>query len=212
MPNTLHVVRYTGTFGFIKPWTAVRDGETFSQQFLTPSIIEGMRIKLEASENSIVRHRVRYAGYSAQQETTQTRGIKQERKNGQVRYSRPASIIVRHVLLQPTLFLAFASETDARKAVTEHLCLCRNEDLVYPVGDPVPMPEADFDDAENREYNGIELRFTRTGYEETEAGDRANGASDDSFCVGYNRFGAGGAMYGALYIVGNPVRTTQEEI
>ena len=34
----MYVVTYKGQFGFIKPWTAVRDGETFSQQFLTPSI------------------------------------------------------------------------------------------------------------------------------------------------------------------------------
>ena len=38
----MYVVTYKGPFGFIKPWTAVRDGETFSQQFLTPSIIEGI--------------------------------------------------------------------------------------------------------------------------------------------------------------------------
>ena len=36
----MYVVTYKGQFGFIKPWTAVRDGETFSQQFLTPSIIQ----------------------------------------------------------------------------------------------------------------------------------------------------------------------------
>jgi hypothetical protein len=37
-----YVVKYSGQFGFIKPWTAVRDSETFSQQFLTPSIVEGI--------------------------------------------------------------------------------------------------------------------------------------------------------------------------
>ena len=42
----LYVVKYTGMFGFIKPWTAVRDSETFSQQFLTPSIVEGIEKKL----------------------------------------------------------------------------------------------------------------------------------------------------------------------
>jgi len=39
----MYVVKYDGHFGFIKPWTAVRDGEPFSQQFLTPSIVERMR-------------------------------------------------------------------------------------------------------------------------------------------------------------------------
>ena len=42
----LYVIKYSGPFGFIKPWTAVRDIETFSQQFLTPSIIEGIEKKL----------------------------------------------------------------------------------------------------------------------------------------------------------------------
>lgn len=42
----MYIVTYKGQFGFIKPWTAVRDGETFSQQFLTPSIIEGIEKKL----------------------------------------------------------------------------------------------------------------------------------------------------------------------
>lgn len=41
----LYIVKYSGPFGFIKPWTAVRDSETFSQQFLTPSIVEGMEKK-----------------------------------------------------------------------------------------------------------------------------------------------------------------------
>ena len=51
--------KYAGPFGFIKPWTAVRDasgGETYSQQFLTPSIIEGIRQKLEVT--AIMRHKL----------------------------------------------------------------------------------------------------------------------------------------------------------
>ncbi len=42
MDEKLYVIKYVGPFGFIKPWTAVRDSETFSQQFLTPSILEGI--------------------------------------------------------------------------------------------------------------------------------------------------------------------------
>lgn len=44
MDNILYVVKYSGPFGFVKPWTAVRDSETFSQQFLTPSIVEGIEV------------------------------------------------------------------------------------------------------------------------------------------------------------------------
>jgi hypothetical protein len=48
------VIRYSGPFGFIKPWTAVRDGETFSQQFLTPSIIEGVESNRRRAALSVI--------------------------------------------------------------------------------------------------------------------------------------------------------------
>ena len=42
----IYVVKYSGPFGFIKPWTAVRDEEVYSQQFLTPSIVAGIERKI----------------------------------------------------------------------------------------------------------------------------------------------------------------------
>ena len=76
-----YIVKYTGKFGFIKPWTAVRDGETFSQQFLTPSIIEGIEKKLfpetlnlNGQITKIARHKLSYSAIDSQQEVTQTRG------------------------------------------------------------------------------------------------------------------------------------------
>ena len=69
-----YVVKYTGPFGFIKPWTAVRDGETFSQQFLTPSIIEGIEKKIfsellnQKGISRIVRHKLSYSAINTQQE------------------------------------------------------------------------------------------------------------------------------------------------
>ena len=178
MIDLLYVVKYTGAFGFIKPWTAVRDGETFSQQFLTPSIVEGMRQKLEVSQ--IVRHRMRYMGVSEQQEQTQPRDWQKQ---------RPYAILMRGVLIQPTLWLAFASLDDATQAADQHLCLCRNEDLVYPQGQPETMTPEKFD-----EIDGVELLF---------------GSGSDSFCVGYNRFD-NSAMFGSLHIVGNPVTLETE--
>ena len=67
-----YVVKYSGPLGFIKPWTAVRDSKTFSQQFLRPSIIEGIRQKLEVA--AIERHKLSYDIFSVQLERTQTRG------------------------------------------------------------------------------------------------------------------------------------------
>ena len=50
----LFIVNYTGKFGFIKPWTAVRDSETFSMQFLTPSNLKGIELKLMRFLKSMV--------------------------------------------------------------------------------------------------------------------------------------------------------------
>ena len=52
----MYVVTYKGQFGFIKPWTAVRDGETFSQRFLTPSIIEKKKKKSDVVIRLLIWH------------------------------------------------------------------------------------------------------------------------------------------------------------
>ena len=71
----MYIVKYTGQFGFIKPWTAVRDEEVYSQQFLTPSIVAGLERKLfpellnkEYGIYKIIGHRLTYSQISRQQE------------------------------------------------------------------------------------------------------------------------------------------------
>lgn len=181
MTRLLHVVRYTGPFGFIKPWTAVRDSETYSQQFLTPSIVEGMRQKLGVAV--IRRHRLTHAGFSLQQERIQSSGWS---TNSRARTrSRTMSILNRGVMLEPVLHLAFASREDAGRAHQQHICLSRNEDLIFPSGEVQEMTVDDFD-----ALRGFELRFGRE--------------HPGAFLVGYNRFDEGRPMYGALEIAGNP--------
>jgi hypothetical protein len=180
---TYYVVKYTGPFGFIKPWTAVRDSETFSQQFLTPSIVEGIRQKLEVGK--IIRHKLTYESISRQQEVTHTRGWKyyRARKLNQ----RDRSILVRGIMLNPDLFLALENKTDARKAAQQHICLCRNEDVLFPEENIRQMSESEFD-----ALPGFELRF---------------GENDHSFLVGFDRFNQGQPMYGWLEVSGNPLKT-----
>ena len=172
-----YVVTYRGTFGFIKPWSAVRDGVTFSQQFLTPSIIEGMEKKLfpellnETGEiKKILRHKLTYESMSDQQEQTQTRGFNKGRRN--------SSILIRGILINPCLSLAFAEESDAIQASKQHLCVCRNEDILLPESQIREMDELEFAAME-----GFELRF---------------GEREDAFLVGYNRFNENKPMYGWL--------------
>lgn len=182
----MYIVTYKGKFGFIKPWTAVRDGETFSQQFLTPSIIEGIEKKLfpELLEYSgeikrILRHKLSYTAIDTQQEVTQTRGW----KIGKNQMTRDRSILKRGVMLDPILYLAFQEKADAERAVKQHICLCRNEDVMLPCSQIIELSEHEFSDLE-----GFELRF---------------GESAQSFLVGYNRFDSGKPMYGWVEYNGN---------
>jgi hypothetical protein len=195
----IHIVQYTGAFGYIKPWTALRDSETFSQQFLTPSIVEGIEKKLfpellhTQGVERIVRHRLSYAGLSKQQEQTQPRGIDVKHKKGVVTVRRPRSILLRAVMLEPLLLLAFKERVFAERAATQHICLCRNEDVLLPRPDILSVEEEQFD-TPSEGFDGFELRF---------------GASPESFIVGYNRFNAAKPMYGWLHIVGNPIRVAE---
>lgn len=181
-----YVVKYKGKFGFIKPWTAVRDGETFSQQFLTPSIIEGIEKKLfpemlasQGVISKIIRHKLCYAAIDTQQEVTQTRGWKITKKE----MSRERSILKRGVMLDPILYLAFNTLDDAKAATTQHICLCRNEDVMLPEVEVLELSEEQFSD-----LDGFELRF---------------GESEQSFLVGYNRFDNNKPMYGWIEYNGN---------
>jgi len=185
-----YVVKYSGSFGFIKPWTAVRDSETFSQQFLTPSIVEGIEKKLFPELLSvpgiqkIKRYRLNYQGLDVQQERTWSKGgFAFTKEKGT--YKTNMGILKRGVMLNPNLYLAFSNEQDADVAFTQSLCLCRNEDLIFP--ESLEQIEVnDFD-----EINGFELIFTK---------------AESGFKVGHNRFKNASEMYGELKVFGNPIR------
>jgi hypothetical protein len=191
-----YVVKYSGQFGFIKPWTAVRDSETYSQQFLTPSIVEGIEKKLfpdllsiSGKISKIVRHRLNYCGIDSQQERTWSKGkFEKERKTdalGRVYYvAKNRGIINRGVLICPNLYLAFCNEFDAEHALAQTVCLCRNEDLLFPEG-IMKLNSDEFDD-----IDGFELFF----------------CTENSFKVGYNRFDDCSEMFGELKVFGNPIR------
>jgi len=195
----MYIVKYTGQFGFIKPWTAVRDEETFSQQFLTPSIVAGIERKLfpellkeEYGIYKIKRHRLSYSQISSQQEQTQPRGWNTKGRGARKEYVRPYAILTRGVLLNPVLFLAFENREDAEIAQKQHICLARNEDILYANDEIMEVSEEEFDT--NLElFRGYELIFEE---------------GEDSFMVGYNRFNDNKPMYGKLKIVGNPVRNS----
>lgn len=193
----LYIVKYSGPFGFIKPWTAVRDSETYSQQFLTPSILAGIERKLfpellnsDFGIYKILRHRLTYQQISQQQEQTQPRGWNTKGTVRNRTYERPYSILTRGVMVNPVLFLAFGTKEDAERASSQHICLARNEDILYPQDEIIEVPEEEFDTNEEMFY-GFEFIPEKT---------------EKSFLVGYNRLDENKPMYGWLKIIGNPVK------
>lgn len=193
-----YIVKYTGPFGFIKPWTAVRDSETFSQQFLTQSILGGIERKLfpellieEFGVYRIKSYRLSYGQVNQQQEQIQTRGWNTTKQKGtkSILFERPTAIIIRGVLLNPVLHLAFEEKEFAEEAYKQHICLCRNEDILYPT-EFIETDKGEFDSNEEL-FPGFELVFENTA---------------NSFLTGYNRFNNNTPMYGWLKTVGNPVK------
>lgn len=187
-----YVVKYSGQFGFIKPWTAVRDSKTFSQQFLTASIVEGMEKKLfpetllQKGIHKIIRHKLTYSSINVQQEVTQTRGWEYKKQSSLMVRNR--AILDRGVMVNPELQLVFLTIEDAKKASVQHICLCRNEDILLPDEEIKQMTVLEFD-----LMDGFELRF---------------GEEEDSFITGYNRFDNAQPMYGKIEVSGNPVRNS----
>ena len=193
----LYVVKYSGPFGFIKPWTAVRDSETYSQQFLTPSIVAGIERKLfpellnsPFGIHKIRRHRLSYSGISQQQEQIQPRGWNAKGTAKARTYERPYAILVRGVLINPVLWLAFETLEDAQIASSQHICLARNEDILYPDEDILQIEESELDSDEET-FHGFELIMED---------------GENSFMVGYNRMDSNKPMFGWLKTVGNPVK------
>ena len=194
----LYLVKYTGPFSFIKPWTAVRDEEVYSQQFLTPSIIGGIERKLfpellkkEWEIYKIIGHRLSYTQISQQQEQTQPRGWNEKGRGKKKEYSRSYSILTRGILINPILHLAFETKEDAEIASKQHICLARNEDILYPNPEISEVSQQQFEQDEES-FSGFELVFQK---------------NDNSFLVGYNRMNNNEPMYGWLRVVGNPVKT-----
>jgi hypothetical protein len=91
-------------------------------------------------------------------------------------------------MIDPVLLLAFPENKDAYIAANQHICLCRNEDILFPDPKVIALDENAFN-----ELDGFELRF---------------GETEDAFLTGFHRFNDVAPMYGQLEITGNPVKNS----
>lgn len=184
----IYTVKYKGDFGFIKPWTAVRDDLTFSQQFLTQSIVEGIEKKLfpellnKNGIKKIIRHKLFYHGIANSQETTRPLIENPFIEKGSVKGYR--AVLTRGLLVNPVLLLCFKDKKDAEQAYTQNICLCRNEDILLPY-EILELNEKEFNNYVEENYDiGYELKFSKN-------------FTKNTFLVGYNRFD-NKKMYGKL--------------
>jgi hypothetical protein len=124
----MKIIRYSGPYGFIKPFYAVRDELTISQQFVLPSVLRHLEIMMGLPVNSIQRAKLSHQGIDIQQEVTQAASWEIKKKYK----PRIRSILKRGVMVEPVLHLLFGDNQIAEKAATCMLCLSRTEDLLYP--------------------------------------------------------------------------------
>lgn len=191
----MYLVKFKGTFGYIKPWSAVRDELTYSQQFLSFSTVMGIEKKLfpdllsEKGLKKILRYKLRFSGYSLQQEVIHAKKTSSAKPD--------KSILKRGILINPELSILFHSIEDAQAAVVQHICLCRNEDILFP--------EETISEISLEEFNslpGFELRFDLT---------------EDKFMTGFNRYilddnGNASRDFGTLTITDNPLIESENEL
>lgn len=174
----MHIIEYSGVFGFIKPWTAVRDQKTKSLDYLTTSVLMGIERKLfpeildneNGKLNKIKRHRLSFDAITFQQEVTKTINRLLNRKDNY--YPEITSIIERGLLLNPKLQLLFNNLEDVEQARTQHICLCRNEDVLLPTkvikldnindfDDPIDYPGFETFECDNNNENSIYCGLNR---------------------------------------------------
>jgi hypothetical protein len=106
--------------------------------------------------NKILRYRLSFQDISFQQEST--RSINYERKvsklNKKKYFSANTSTIKRGLLVNPILYLMFNSKEDSENVMIQHICLCRNEDIMLPTELIELNDESEFDDEER--FSGYE--------------------------------------------------------
>lgn len=129
--NTLHCVRYGSTtglwYGFIRPYNALRDEETYSLTFMPPSMVDGMAAEL-GCKGKIIHSLLKHEGMDIAIDKTERVFTN---KKGIRNYS--TSIYSKHLLLNPTIILAFEDREDADAAMNRSIYVGQTEYQAYPV-------------------------------------------------------------------------------
>ena len=161
-------------FGFFRPYNAVRDIETYSLTYLTPSILNGMEENMEIPMGSIVRHKLTFSKERMDRELVKTaygtiwKNGKELKcfvidKNGNKQYN---GAHIKHALINPAMVLGFKDKESAEVASKSTLYLGQTEYLIYPATGVFEMTEENFDELPGVETfesdeDGIDCGFNR---------------------------------------------------
>lgn len=133
----MFVVKFTQNsstpwFGFLKPYNAVRDDETYSLTYLTPSILNGIEVEHNIPMDSIVRNKLVFNGQQKEQVKTHTyRKYKSRNKLIDV---EDVSIHKIYKLVNPVIYLAF-NDKDIAEEMSNNIIYCgRYEYPLYSNG------------------------------------------------------------------------------
>lgn len=148
----MYIVKFFGDFGYIKPFTALRDVKTYSVKALPPSVVMGIETKLfDDVKNRILRHRLSFTSMiPTNEQTTSIQAVKT--KKG---VKKNSSMHCRYVLLNPTLYFVVDNFDDAELMTEQTIRLSRNEDILFP--DEKIIEISDINEFDTDTYSGYEL-------------------------------------------------------
>lgn len=177
-----YVVKYTGEFGFIKPFTSMRDDFINSEKYLYPSTINGIEKKIfNDIQDRIVRHRLDFDSLSEQKETTKS--ISPKTENGKTFYER--NLISKIFLINPKLYLFFDNIEDAEIANKTVVFLSRNEDILFPNKNIININDNEIDNVDG--FEGVKTTME----------------DEEGMFVGFNKY-TNKRQYIRLEIFGEP--------
>lgn len=146
-------------YGFIKPYNAVRDDETYSLTYITPSMLDGI-IHEHELKGRILRHKLTFDGMTKNDykksrvfndlDHDSNNGVFSEVIDDDVQMSPHT----RHSLINPTLTLVFELKEDAEQMCTETIYIGQSEYYIYPI------EEFEISEDEFNELEGVESFIT----------------------------------------------------
>lgn len=158
-------------YGYIKPWNAVRDEETYSLTYMLPSFFDGLKERFNFHGN-IIRHKLTFdlGGMSSEQgvrfvphpkENLIVKPFKDRwEKGGDKTWGLVKAIHKRHELVNPELILAFDNKEDAEYMLTQ--CIYFGQDIYTMC--PIMFDESfgikEMTHDEFNELNGVETFLT----------------------------------------------------